>query len=245
MKGRTNENRSQGKAALYCRVSTEEQAKEGVSLEAQERALRAYCDMRGLEAAEVIVDAGVSAGKPLVARPGGSRLLEAVRAREVGAVVVWKLDRLFRNASECLVVTDTWDREGVAVHLVDLGGQSVDTTSAVGRFFLTMLAGMAELERNMIRERTADAIRHKQTKCEYTGGQVPYGWRVGEDGRLVEHEGEQLIVRSARKLRGEGQSLREVGRSLEEMGLLPRNGGKWNPRTIRNLTECEWEREAA
>lgn len=77
--------------------------------------------MRGLELFEVIIDAGVSAGKPLAAREGGRRVLELVRARKVNAVVALKLDRLFRNCADCLTVISGWDKAAVALHLVDLG----------------------------------------------------------------------------------------------------------------------------
>jgi len=89
--------------AVACvRVSTEEQATEGVSLDAQEAAIRSCCAMRGLELAEVVVDVGVSAGKPLSTREGGAYLLDLVKRGKVQAVVTYKLDRLFRDANDCL-----------------------------------------------------------------------------------------------------------------------------------------------
>jgi len=228
------------KAIAYVRVSTEEQATEGVSLDAQEATLRAYCTMRGLELAEVVIDAGVSAGKPLATRDGGAHLLDLVRRGKVQAVVTYKLDRLFRDASDCLQVTAAWDKAGVALHLVDLGGQSVDTSSAMGRFFLTVLAGAAELERNVIRERTAAAMAYKATRREFTGGQVPYGWTLGADGvHLVADEAEQAIIAAARTLREQGLSLRKVGEELQAEGMLPRSGGKWHAESVKNLLAAE------
>lgn len=225
------------KAIGYVRVSTEEQAREGVSLAAQERAVRAYCDLRGLDLLEVVVDEGVSAGKPLASRRGGVRVLEAVRRREVGAVVAFKLDRLFRDCGDCLAVTKAWDRVGAALHLIDLGGQAVDTSSAMGRFFLTVMAGAAELERNQIRERTAAAMAHKAGRGEYTGGEVPYGFRLAEDGvSLVEDPAEQEVLALARALRAEGLSLRAIAGHLERRGFVARSGkAKWHPQTVANL----------
>lgn len=227
-------------AAAYIRVSTEEQATEGVSLDAQEATLRAYCTLRGLELAEVVVDAGVSAGKPLSTRDGGAHLLDLVKRGKVQAVICYKLDRLFRDASDCLQVTAAWDKAGVALHLVDLGGQSVDTSSAMGRFFLTIMAGAAEMERNLIRERTSAAMAHKASKREYTGGQVPYGWTLGADGvHLVANEAEQAIIAAAKTLREQGLSLRRVGEELAAEGMLPRSGGEWHAKTVRDLLEAE------
>ena len=90
---------SEMRAAGYVRVSTEEQATTGISLEAQRAKLEAYCLLRGLELAEVVEDPGVSAGKDLHARPGGARLLELVEKRVVGAVVALRWNaRRFANA---------------------------------------------------------------------------------------------------------------------------------------------------
>ena len=228
------------RAAAYIRVSTEEQANEGVSLDAQEATLRAYCAMRGLDLEEVVVDAGVSAGKPLVTRDGGAKLLDLVRRGKVQAVVTYKLDRLFRDASDCLQVTAAWDKAGVALHLVDLGGQSVDTSSAMGRFFLTIMAGAAEMERNLIRERTAAAMAHKAARREYTGGQVPYGWNLDADGvHITPNPAEQAIIGAARTLREQGLSLRKVGGALAAEGMLPRSGGHWHAKTVQDLLNAE------
>ena len=227
-------------AVAYVRVSTEEQATEGVSLDAQEATLRAYCAMRGIDLAEVVVDAGVSAGKPLATRDGGAHLLDLVKRGKVQAVVTYKLDRLFRDASDCLQVTAAWDKAGVALHLVDLGGQSVDTSSAMGRFFLTIMAGAAEMERNIIRERTSAAMAYKAARREYTGGQVPYGWALDADGvHLTPNPAEQAIIAAARTLREQGLSLRKVGDALAAEGMLPRSGGEWHAKTVRDLLKAE------
>jgi site-specific DNA recombinase len=223
------------KVIAYVRVSTEEQATEGVSLEAQEAALRAYCTMRGLELVDVVVDAGVSGGKPLSAREGGARVLEAVKARRVSAVVALKLDRLFRDASDCLGVTSSWDKAGVALHLVDMGGQAIDTSTAMGRFFLTVMAGAAEMERNLVRERTKAAMRHKQAKGEFTGGPTPFGFRLAADGvRLEADAAEQRVLQLIDDLKGQGMSVRAIARALDLDGT-PSRGSRWHPTTVARL----------
>jgi len=137
-------------------------------------------------------------------------------------------------------VTAAWDKAGVALHLVDLGGQSVDTSSAMGRFFLTTVAGAAEMERNPIRERTAVAMAHKAARREYTGEQVPYGWTLDAGGvHLVADEAEQAIIAAAKTLRAQGLSLRKVGDALAADGMLPRTGGEWHAKTVRDLLEAK------
>lgn len=211
-------------AVAYVRVSTEEQAKEGVSLEAQEDRIRAYCGLRGLKLQQVIVDAGVSAGKPLAQRDGGGELLKMVKAKNVGAVVALKLDRLFRSATDCLSVVERWDKAGVSFHLVDLSGQAVDTSSAMGRFFLTIMAGAAELERNQIRERTSMAMQLLASNGRYTDGKSRFGFDVGTDGTLCPAEKEQLIVARVLEARERGDSLRKIVRDLADEGIRGRTG---------------------
>ncbi|MCZ7649608.1 MAG: recombinase family protein [Planctomycetota bacterium] len=177
----------------------------------------------------------MSAGKPLATRTGGRRVADLVKRGKVAAVVAYKLDRLFRDAADCLNVTAGWDRAGVAMHLVDLGGQSIDTSSAMGRFFLTVMAGAAEPERNMVRERTAFAMARKKERGEFCGGEAPYGFRVVADGGLEPDEEEQAVIAAARELREAGLSLRRVGDRLAERGYLPRSGGKWHAETVKSL----------
>ena len=80
------------KVAGYVRVSSEEQSREGISLDAQRARIVAYCAMRGLDLVELVEDPGVSAAKPLNARPGGQRILELLRRRRIAGVVAFKLD---------------------------------------------------------------------------------------------------------------------------------------------------------
>jgi site-specific DNA recombinase len=225
-------------AVAYVRVSTEEQAIEGVSLEAQQEKIRAYCTMRNLDLVDMVIDAGVSAGKPLASRNGGAQVLDAVRRRKAGAIVALKLDRLFRNCADCLNVIEGWDKAGIALHLVDLGGQAVDTSSAMGRFFITVMAGAAELERNQVRERTSMAMRHKAARGEYIGGHAPLGHRLQEDGTLAAVDVEQEALALARELHGRGLSLREVSKALAEGGHVNRKGKPFHSQQVSRMVSA-------
>lgn len=222
-------------AVAYVRVSTEEQAAEGVSVDAQIAAVRAYAMLRGLDLVDVVVDAGVSAGKPLADRAGGAVVLDLVRRRKVRAVVGVKLDRLFRNAGDCLTTTEAWDKAGVALHLVDMGGQAIDTSSAMGRFFLTVMAGAAEMERNLIRERTTTALAHKRANGKRTSKDAPIGQRIATDGDTLEADAdEQRAVELARSLRADGYTVRAIVDALEAAGIAPR-GARWHPTTVNRM----------
>jgi site-specific DNA recombinase len=225
-------------AVLYLRVSTQEQAREGISLAAQEARLHAYCALRGLRVVEVVTDAGVSGGKPMHCRAGGQRILALVQRSTVAHVVTYKLDRLFRDCADCLTVTAAWDKKAIALHLVDLGGQTLDTSSAMGRFFLTVMAGAAELERNLIRERTSEAMGYVKSQGHKTGGDVPYGYAVAADGRtLVVHEQEQAMLEAIRTARQRGYSQRQVVAELAQQGFTTRKGTPLILRQVQRIME--------
>jgi DNA invertase Pin-like site-specific DNA recombinase len=224
-------------AICYVRVSTDEQATTGHSLEAQEAACRAYCALRGFTVSAVVVDAGVSGGTPLASRPGGAQALtELAKRNGPRHVVCVKLDRAFRSAADCLQVTGEWDRRGVSLHLTDLGGQAVDTSSAMGRFMLTVLAGAAELEKNLIGERTSSAMQSMKAQGLYTGGRVRYGYAVAADGvTLTECPTEQATIAEARALSARGLSQRAIAAELAERGMLTRNGRMFDQKAIPTL----------
>jgi DNA invertase Pin-like site-specific DNA recombinase len=231
------------KAICYIRVSTEEQARGGVSLDAQEEKLEAYCKLAGLHLVTVIREEGVSAAKPLGTRPGGQELLKLVAKKKVSHVVALKLDRLFRDAADALTQTRAWDKGGVALHLVDMGGQALNTASAMGRFFLSVMAGFAELERNLIAERTTLAMRHKKAHRQ-AYSPTPFGYDREGDA-LSANPQELQIVTLIQAWREEGLSLGKIARELTRRRIPTKRGGAWYPATVKYLLENTLYREAA
>ena len=228
-------------AGLYARVSTVEQATTGVSLDAQIERLFAYCAGVGLQPVRVIREEPISAGKPLALRPGGKRLLQALAEGEVSNVVAMKLDRLFRSTQDALDHISRWDAEHVTLHLCDMGGQHLNTASAMGRMMLTLLASFAEFERNLISERTAAALAHKKhTRQAYN--QTPYGFRK-EGKMLVADDKEQLVLARIFEWRAEGHSLWSIVSRLNDLGVTAKKGGKWHGETIRNILRNDLYRE--
>jgi len=229
------------KAVLYIRVSTEEQARGGVSLEAQEERLKAYCSMTGLEVVEIVREEGVSAAKPLSQRPGGQELLKILAQKKAQHVVALKLDRLFRDAEDALRQTKAWDKAGIALHLVDMGGQTLNTASAMGRFFLNMMAGFAELERNLIAERTATALQHKKAHRK-AYGPTPYGFdREGDS--LIPNPQEQEVIARIFAWRTEGWTLATIATELNQQKVPTKQGGKWYPCTVAYILKNNLYRE--
>jgi DNA invertase Pin-like site-specific DNA recombinase len=223
-----------GRAVCYIRVSTEEQMKGGVSLRDQEEKLRLYCELNGLHLVEVIKEEGVSASKALAIRPAGENLIKIVARKEAEHVVALKLDRLFRDAEDALRQTRAWDKAGVALHLVDMGGQTINTGTAMGRFFLNMMAGFAELERNIIAERTAAALSYKKKHREVYSP-VPYGFnREGDE--LKGNVGEQEIIGKIKGWRENGgwkkESYVKIADRLNKENIPAKNGGVWYGSTV-------------
>lgn len=215
----------------YIRVSTEDQAREGVSLDNQKSKITAYCQLKDLNLIEVIEDAGISAKN--LKRPGVQKVITMARKKQVDAVVVYKLDRIFRSTIDALETTQMFDRRGVAFHSIL---ETIDTKSPMGRFFFTILAGVSELERGVIAERTKAALAHKRAKNEWIGGDVPYGYDLITGGILVKNESEQKVLRFIRHLHKNGYSLRGICRELQQSGYQTKRGNlSWHPATIAGI----------
>lgn len=207
------------KAILYTRVSTTKQATEGESLAAQESKLRAYAVFHGFEDVEVVTDAGVSGST--TNRAGFERVLQAVERKEIGAVVVYSLSRFARNTQDTLRCIERMQKRGVAFHSVT---ESVDTSTPVGRFFVTTLAALAQLEREQTAERTSAVLQFKKSQGERYG-QVPFGKRVAADGvTLVDDEQEQAALEMVRELRRRGMSYAAIAEELEAREYRNRAG---------------------
>ena len=153
----------------------------------------------------------------------------------IGHVVCLKLDRLFRDAEDALRQTKAWDKAGIALHLVDMGGQSLSTGSAMGRMFLTLMAGCAELERNLVAERTASVLAHKKQQGRVYN-HTPYGFeRVGD--RLVVAVDEMAMVHLMQERREDGWSFAMIADAFNGDRVRGKNGGKWYGRTVKNILE--------
>ena len=231
------------RAVGYVRVSTGEQ---DLGLGDQRERIEAYAKLKGLRLVDTVSDNGVSGGKPLSERRGGRKMLKMLRSQQrIKSVIILKLDRGFRSASDCLATAEQWERAGVAMHIIDLGGQAIDTTGAAGKFLLTVLAGAAEMERNLIGERTKAALSVKRKRGEKIGSTPPYGYRfvfshVDESRnkriyKVVPHKGEQKVIEVVRRLRSTGLPLRAIIAELASRGIYNRSGNAFGIRAVFNM----------
>lgn len=218
----------------YTRVSTGKQADEGVSLAMQRQKIAAYCELHGLELTETLEDAGES-GKTME-RPAMCELLARVRSGAIGAVVTYKLDRLTRRTRDLLaLVEDELKPRNVA--LVSLS-ESIDTGTSAGVMMLTMIGALAQMERELIAERTRAALAHKKERGDRLGT-TPLGFTTPEPGGKMEPVATELEpVRLILSRRAAGESYRTIAGALTAGGYATKRGGKWEPATVRLV----WER---
>ncbi len=205
----------------YIRVSTDKQADHGVSLDAQRAKLAAYAALYDLTLVDVIVDAGVSA--KTLDRPGLQRALGMLRTGQASALLVAKLDRLTRSVKDLGTLVDDYFSSD-AYTLLSVA-DSIDTRTAAGRLVLNVLGSVAQWERETIGERTSEALAHKRSQGEKTGGDVPYGYQLDADGKtLVAEPGEQTLIAAIRTARQRGLSQRAVVADLARQGFTTRQG---------------------
>ncbi|MFC7411634.1 recombinase family protein [Hydrogenophaga atypica] len=212
----------------YIRVSTEKQANEGVSLEAQEAKIVTWCKANGYELVKVYVDAGIS-GKRMDTR---KELLAALAFLKKGmALVSYSLSRLARSTKHLIEISELVSKKkGDLVSLTE----KIDTTTPMGEMMFTLMAGMAQLERRMISDRTSTALQHKKRSgLKYTN-QTPYGFEAIE-GRLVEVKQEAEIVAEIQAARSSGSTLQAIANNLNGRGIPTKTGKTWAPATIHLL----------
>lgn len=170
------------RASIYIRVSTEEQAEEGYSLAAQERACRMYAEVQGWSVVRIYADEGLSAFKDRIEdRPQLRQLLDDVAARRIDAVIVHKLDRFFRRVRLLMEVVEQFERQGV--QFVSFSEQ-MDFSTPVGRMVLTNLGGFAEFYSRNLSTETAKGKREKAQQGGWVGP-IPIGYEKGPDGTLI------------------------------------------------------------
>ena len=213
----------------YIRVSTEGQAVDGVSLDAQRAKIAAWCELSDYALAAVHVDAGIS-GKSADNRPGLQAALQD--CKKGCALVVYSLSRLARSTRDTIEISERLAKTGA--DLVSLS-EKIDTTTAAGKMVFRMMAVLAEFERDQISERTTTAMQFKKAKGERVGA-VPYGFELDGNGiTLIENEAEQAVIRQARELHESGLALRKIAIELDQRGFTARNGKPFQATQIRRM----------
>jgi len=217
--------------ALYLRVSTEEQAKEGYSIASQRERLEAFCKSQGWEIYDYYIDDGFS-GKDLN-RPAVQRLLKDAKEERFSAVLVYRLDRFSRRAVDILrVVEEVLEPRRISLKSVT---ESFDTSTIAGRLMLSMLAAFAQFERESIAERVKLNMAHKAKNGEWCGAyQAPFGCKV-VNKRLVAVPHEAEVVRMMFEFYAQGKGMRLIAKELNNAGIRTRSGKPWSNVTVRQI----------
>lgn len=204
------------------RVSTDEQ-EDGTSLATQARQIRGQCMTANLPDPVILIDV-VSGNVPLEERENAGPVLRALQRGDI--IIASKMDRIFRSARDALNRAEEWKVLGVDLYLIDIGPTPV-TGNGTSKLFFTMLAGIAEFERDRIKERTIDGRKSKRAKQGHIGGQPPFGYQVVGEGKaamLVEDAEQQLMMGQIRAMRGTPvRTIKErLGAAAPSIGTIAR-----------------------
>lgn len=227
-------------AVGYVRVSTLEQASEGVSLDAQRDKIRAYCKFNGIKLIDITADEGVSGGT--LDRPGLQDALRMLKRGRANTLLVIKLDRLTRSVRDlCALVDDYFAHD--RYHLLSVCGM-VNTHNAAGRMMMLNLANYAQFEREIISERTYEAMQQLKAQGVKMGG-PPYGYEFSQvldsKGRrtLVPVAAEQALIDRMAALHKSGLRFKDIVRQFTSEGIRARRGGEWNGGVISAILQRE------
>ena len=195
----------------YCRVSTYHQ-EDRVSLDAQPADLKRYCAGRGFDFVKVVSEVESAFKARFEDRPGGAVVLDAIRSGEADGIIVTKLDRAFRSVPDAILTVEGWGREGISFICTDfLNGKPLEQIDddPMARLMFTLFAGLAQFTRDVIAVNTKTALRHKLDKGEHVG-RIPYGFRIGADGKLAEDSEQMANVRRMKREHHRGRSIRAI-----------------------------------
>lgn len=219
---------SQVKAAIYTRVSTEDQAKEGFSLDAQLDKLKSYCKARDWDIANVYVDDGYSGRN--IKRPAYTKLIQEIDSWDV--LLVIKMDRIHRNSKNfMMMMEDLKKHEKEFVSMTE----SLDTSTAMGRFVMDIIQRIAQLESEQIGERVYDGMHQKaKTNGGMLGFNIPYGYDY-IDGNLLINELEAKHVKEIFDFYSSGYSMKKIADKFNNNNIPTKQNKKWGSETISKI----------
>ena len=214
----------------YIRVSSAQQAQEGVSLEAQQAKIEQWCSANGYELVNVFKDEGIS-GKRMDTRPGLQDALASVK--KGNAFVFYSMSRVARSTKNMIEIGDmVAKKKGDMVSLTE----NIDTTTATGKMIFRLLSNLAEFERELVGERTANVLQNKKANGQVYTNQTPYGFKA-VDGRLEQVKQEVKVVAEIQQARARGQTLQSIADGLNSRGIPTKTNKQWQPATIHLLLQ--------
>jgi len=214
--------------ALYCRVSTDEQAREGVSLDEQQERLTSYCRAMGWsENPLVFVEDGYSAKN--MDRPHLIKLIEKVKKGLISKVLVTKLDRMSRRLKHLLEIIDLFEEHKVSFISIS---ESFDTNTPSGRLTLQVLGAVAEFERERIRERVFENMLHGANHGKWLT-QSPYGYDLINKELIINDEESKVVKRVFDLYLNNGLGFYSIAKKLNEEGIPSKQKKQWSIRSVK------------
>ena len=213
-------------AKIYIRVSTEDQAREGYSLEAQRKQLEGLVRENGYNFMGVYEDAGFS-GKN-TDRPALQQLLLDAKERTYNVLVTLSPDRLSRNIIDQAIIREILDKNGVQLKFLTL---PVDTTTPEGDLITNIIGSVSQYERKLISRRVKNGMRQKAQQGGFNGMSAPYGYDI-INGKLKINEKEAEVVRRIFKMHRVGLTLESITNLLNEFGVTTKRGGVWSKKQV-------------
>lgn len=224
------------KTAVYLRVSTEDQAKEGFSIAAQKEKLTKYVEVNDWELYDYFIDDGIS-GKNIKDRPELTRLIELIKKKEINNVLVYKLDRLTRSVKDLINLIELFEQYDCSFSSVT---EKLDTSNAVGRMFIKIIGIFAEFERENLAERVSFGYEEKTRQGNYTNSNGVYGYDyiVGK-GDLIINEEEAELVRKTYEDYLNGKAMISIAKDYNLRHVPTKRGGDWSQSTIQSILTNE------
>lgn len=221
---------------IYARVSSEEQNKVGVSIEAQIESIQEFIRWKGLEGDVLIItDGGVSGSVPFYKRPGGKQVEKMISEGKVSRILATKLDRLFRGLVDCISKLDDW-KDVLDLYLNDEGG-TLESSTPGGWLAVATRAMISEYEIRQGAQRTKTALDFNKKRGR-AWNHAPYGYdKIGIKGesRLIRNEREQNTIFNIRELYIGGSGYSNIARKLNDNNIYSKKGGRWSAQTVKQV----------
>lgn len=229
------------RVAIYCRVSTTEQADEGYSIGEQERLLTEYCVKNDFEVFQVYADAGIS-GKDIKHRPAMQQLLYDATKKKYDMVMSWKINRLSRNLADSLKIVETLEKYGITYRSYT---EPFETDTPSGRMQFQMMALVAEFERGTISQNVKMGMKAKARAGEWCGGLAPLGYmwvpmegtenNTRKKSRLEINEKEAELVRHIFELYASGKGYKAIVNQINKEGYQTKRNNKFSVAQLRSI----------
>jgi site-specific DNA recombinase len=222
-------NEELNRVAIYIRVSTEEQVREGFSISAQREKLKAFCQVQDWSTYKFYVDEGIS-GKD-TERPQLQLMLEHIKQGHINTVLVYRLDRLTRSVLDLYQLLDVFEKSNCNFKSAT---EVYDTTTAMGRMFITLVAAMAQWERENLGERVRMGQIEKARQGKYSA-KAPFGFDKNKhDVLIINNDEKEIIIDMIKKLE-QGLSLRQLANYMDNTGVKPVRGYQWHITAVKGI----------